>query len=737
MNTPTAPQSPSDGAADHWITLTIPVPAFPPISILTPNPPSTSVPAPAPAANPADIPLPTTPSPQLQDLRPASSNAPPNANTNVNVNSPPSDPSLDDAEPRSGAGTGTGPGQGPGAALDSFLRTLFLAQFATLQNIARNPGGGFNPAAFFSVERPPDPKRAKELLRGLQAVPPGLVRRLERVEALLGAADVKGRLGASHGSDGGSEGKVLCAVCYDPLRVVEELEGDEKEEREVEREVRAQGEGEGEGGAMDIDETDNEDTGADAEDEEMASPQEERHDEGLVRERIPETSTPVASSIPLPGTNPMMTTVKSKRRKPARPAHADSDVLALPCGHLFHAGCLAPWFRSHTTCPTCRFDIDPESLTLRIPPPTGRVGGAGAGATRMGAGTMGAGNAGNAGNAGGSPFEGMLDAVLGLATGVPVVFVNGRLVGFAAMQTPPQGPTPTPTAPTPPTNQANQPTPPPPPSPSPSLSRTNSSASGSGASTMTGNRHHPYPRPTTPLPSTLSPSSPTPNARGRQESATPHTNSNGSSNGSNNGSGSSRQQRKKWVCPEGTSVRSLVEAKEREVGLRCDDLSCIRGPEDDDDVPTPTPTPTPTPALLPPPSPTSSAERMYLHKPLAAPERRRMRAEGVRVRESACAHAFHPECLVLSARSCDPGLREREERWAAQGLGYADAGEGDVEAEVEVVCPRCRVRGALTLAEWTRCVAVADGPPAEEETHGKGKEREVREVGVQCDGADC
>jgi hypothetical protein len=183
----------------------------------------------------------------------------------MNMNNAPSDPILNDAEPRSGTGTGTG------AALDSFLRALFLAQFAT--NIARNVGT-LTPARS-SPSSARFPKRAKELLRGLQAVPPGLVRRLERVEVLLGAAaDVKGGLGTGSGSHGinghGSDGcgKVLCAVCYDPLRVVEELEGDAKEEREVEREVRAQDEGE----AMDVDETDNEDTGADAEDEEMALP---------------------------------------------------------------------------------------------------------------------------------------------------------------------------------------------------------------------------------------------------------------------------------------------------------------------------------------------------------------------------------------------------------------------------------------------------------------------------------
>ena len=57
-------------------------------------------------------------------------------------------------------------------------------------------------------------------------------------------------------------------------------------------------------------------------------------------------------------TNPTTTRRKSNKTKAIRTAYADSDVLALPCGHVFHAGCLAPWFRSHTTCTMCRFDID-------------------------------------------------------------------------------------------------------------------------------------------------------------------------------------------------------------------------------------------------------------------------------------------------------------------------------------------------------------------------------------------
>ena len=43
-------------------------------------------------------------------------------------------------------------------------------------------------------------------------------------------------------------------------------------------------------------------------------------------------------------------------------------LLALSCRHVFHSECLGPWLARRTTCPTCRFDLDPDSLTLRVPP---------------------------------------------------------------------------------------------------------------------------------------------------------------------------------------------------------------------------------------------------------------------------------------------------------------------------------------------------------------------------------
>ncbi|KAH8091027.1 hypothetical protein BXZ70DRAFT_490642 [Cristinia sonorae] len=48
----------------------------------------------------------------------------------------------------------------------------------------------------------------------------------------------------------------------------------------------------------------------------------------------------------------------------------DTTIVAFPCPgkHLFHDTCLSPWLSRKTTCPSCRFDVDPHSLTLRPDP---------------------------------------------------------------------------------------------------------------------------------------------------------------------------------------------------------------------------------------------------------------------------------------------------------------------------------------------------------------------------------
>ncbi len=162
-------------------------------------------------------------------------------------------------------------------------------------------------AGFFNnFEEQEDPERAKKLLTGLEEVPEGLVKRMEIV-----------------GSDEGE--KPVCAVCFDGLLDPEAgTFGEENKEEE-----------------------------ADYHDGDRTRAEDSAH---MEVEAEPMTT----SSAPSP-------TTSDEQAKFAE--SVKHKVIVLPCSHVFHASCLLPWFtRPHrTTCPTCRFDIDPDSLTLSVP----------------------------------------------------------------------------------------------------------------------------------------------------------------------------------------------------------------------------------------------------------------------------------------------------------------------------------------------------------------------------------
>ncbi|KIJ55135.1 hypothetical protein M422DRAFT_774264 [Sphaerobolus stellatus SS14] len=196
-------------------------------------------------------------------------------------------PAAGGAQPQPGA-----PPAGPNGAATFTFNFGGTDLFAGLENFFLNGGMQLK-------EREPDFKRARTLLRGMEAIPVGLVRRLERAGGVPGAA--KG----GKDEEGQGDEHAGCAVCWGPL--LEDIEPGEWDSEKQKEEKEAKKEKEAEGEAMNTDED---------EDEEFRG-----------------------------------------------------RIVALPCAHVYHAECLLPWFARNTTCPTCRFDIDPESLTWTPPQP--------------------------------------------------------------------------------------------------------------------------------------------------------------------------------------------------------------------------------------------------------------------------------------------------------------------------------------------------------------------------------
>ncbi len=175
-----------------------------------------------------------------------------------------------------------------------------------------------------------DPERAEVIVKKLETVPKDLVRRYEKLRGGIVVDDERD-------FDG-------CAICRDALLV------DDIEVRDVttlEKET-----------AVLLDES-----GASS----------SRISKSTLNPHAaiftPTTSSPTSPMTPQdPPLNNSNTDPSSSKSILSRPEPASLSILAFPCPgmHLYHADCIAPWLARKTTCPSCRFDIDPNSVTHRL-----------------------------------------------------------------------------------------------------------------------------------------------------------------------------------------------------------------------------------------------------------------------------------------------------------------------------------------------------------------------------------
>ena len=122
----------------------------------------------------------------------------------------------------------------------------------------------------------------------------------------------------------------------------------------------------------------------------------------------------------------------------------------------------------------------------------------------------------------------------------------------------------------------------------------------------------------------------------------------------------SSAEKRQWVPPPppGPTLRERIEKKERELGLRCSDISCGLGPSDED----------PEPIF---------DRQIHIRPP-------KDKADG---KDRVCDHTFHPSCLVSA---------ERVAGWS----GADQKKEAEGEEEVQVSCPVCRAVGCISREDW-------------------------------------
>lgn len=524
----------------------------------------------------------------------------------------------------------------------------------------------FGPIGMDMLEERDDPERAQRLVDGVEEVPIGLVKRMERV-----------------GGPGSAQGEApTCAVCWESLLEPEGggFEGNAElaraEADQAAREDAASQQGERET-SINLDTPTSASQGASS------------------------SSTSQASASTTPSTDP------GEEKYP--------KIVVLPCSHVFHASCLLPWFSKpgRTTCPSCRFDIDPDSLTYkprplrarRAPPapPAGadaapqeppvfapppqfipvQLGPHPAPVPHAGAqGAPGIPNVAPGADAGvqtqGGGPEGPpgqqhppLPPFITFDISMIIPIFPGRPAGAAAPA--PGGPATNNAAEVNPQGAAPQPPPrtdrngfrlddpvltaavrttferifgrPAPAEPQPQQAPAGGAAPAENADAPPRDPPLDWFTFAGPLPGF--PPMPPPAYEDAAAAQRP-------------------APKRKWTLPSapGPTLRQLVERNEREMGLRCSDVSCGLGPSDED--------------------PTTTFNTAALRRVSIRP----LKDDGSG-KQAVCEHQFHPSCLVSAERVAGWGGEDKKEE--------RENNEGE---DVEVSCPVCRAVGVISRLDW-------------------------------------